>query len=1161
MQPYPFQRRQSINNHQSRGRLYIFIRIMLQTILLQFALLGVYRCSAASHWGQGLIHSNRWLLSWLESPLFTLRGGSDEDEGRYSRQVYTLGSKAHALIRSSTVYLDGPLRSGLLFEVGKNLALSGVRRLVVVVSKNAMEQTYHNYNLDDLGLTFQQGARSEINDVDACLPDEELLVEYLQRLNPNIEVSFASRDDIARPDLNNNPAVYMSIDRPYMSDVQLNRLARCKSWKYVSVETAGVFGKVFCDFGDKFQVWDADGETPIATPLLQIEIFAKNIVSVHCVEGEKHDVSKGDQIQFQYRNGELSEQQCVVTEIHSPYRFRVQIIVNDGEDLDDFIDKINMEAAAFRRVKVPVDLCFQSLEATLDISRTESSLFTPCDLNKGYDEVRRITSLSCFLALSEFVQANSRLPCNDDLNTFAEMARGSMPASDEIFDKDDSTKHCKMFVHGCAAKFAPFQAFLGAIAAQEALKGATGLYNPIRQFLLYDCDEVLLSRAPKTKEAKLGNKDDCLLPARGLRYILGDRTVNKLQQQRVFVVGSGAIGCEYLKNLASMGISTGKEGILVLTDMDTIEKSNLSRQFLFRDADIGKFKSAAAREATLRLNPAMKIEAHSSKVGGTGHVPFDDQFWSSKVDIVLNALDNMEARIFMDSQCVINKKALVDAGTMGAKGNVQVVVPFKSESYASSVDPPEPGIAVCTLKNFPYAISHTIQWGRDLFDGIFQKRPEQANSFIDNCSFKQIKDVAEKFVHEKGIDAALELARNLKEDLADYREVKTVRDYCLSWASELAWKLFNKASVDLLYQHPLNSVDEDGEPFWSGTRTPPKVLVYNVGSADPHQSLINENLISFVKHAARLRVETILGKELQPGDSTIARDDAVNALVSIGQHSSISDGDFDDASLSAVDHVCALLENGVTRPRKMAPIEFEKDDDSNGHVAFITAASNLRAIAYGIPPVDTMETRRIAGNIIPAMITCTSVVSALSCIELVKLVQKAELKLFRNAFVNLALPFFAFTAPLPAERFPGLNGRSYTMWDHLAIKEGKNAAASGGMAMRSLLKKIKKQAADDSSQVSVTSISCGPYMLYANFLHENDPGVLESSLWELIEDALSSSENFDNDFSRDDENSQRDEYVFHEKFVDLTVVVEDVKTGDEVELPPVRVERFREEDK
>jgi hypothetical protein len=131
----------------------------------------------------------------------------------------------------------------------------------------------------------------------------------------------------------------------------------------------------------------------------------------------------------------------------------------------------------------------------------------------------------------------------------------------------------------------------------------------------------------------------------------------------------------------------------------------------------------------------------------------------------------------------------------------------------------------------------------------------------------------------------------------------------------------------------------------------------------------------------------------------------------------------------------------------------------------------------------------------------------------------------------------------------------------LAIKEGKNAAASGGMAMRSLLKKIKKQAADDSSQVSVTSISCGPYMLYANFLHENDPGVLESSLWELIEDALSSSENFDNDFSRDDENSQRDEYVFHEKFVDLTVVVEDVKTGDEVELPPVRVERFREEDK
>jgi ubiquitin-activating enzyme E1 len=135
--------------------------------------------------------------------------------------------------------------------------------------------------------------------------------------------------------------------------------------------------------------------------------------------------------------------------------------------------------------------------------------------------------------------------------------------------------------------------------------------------------------------------------------------------------------------------------------MDTIEKSNLSRQLLFRDADVGKFKSAAAQEAVQRLNPRVFMDTHTSKVGEGSAAKesyFNDKFWSDGVNIVMNALDNVEARLFMDSQCVANRKAMIDAGTLGAKGNVQVVVPFQSESYGSSADPPEPTIAVCTLK-------------------------------------------------------------------------------------------------------------------------------------------------------------------------------------------------------------------------------------------------------------------------------------------------------------------------------------------------------------------------------------------------------------------------------------------------------------------------------
>ena len=172
-------------------------------------------------------------------------------------------------------------------------------------------------------------------------------------------------------------------------------------------------------------------------------------------------------------------------------------------------------------------------------------------------------------------------------------------------------------VGGCTA-------MQGGIVGQEILKACSGKFHPIKQWYYFDAVETLAeSPLPEEDVTPIGGRYD------GQIMVYGKAAQAKLEALKVFVVGAGAIGCEMLKNFAIMGIGCGPQGAVHVTDMDHIEKSNLSRQFLFRNSDINQPKSVVACRAAKKINPSLNVKPYENKVGPETEAVFDDSFFDS----------------------------------------------------------------------------------------------------------------------------------------------------------------------------------------------------------------------------------------------------------------------------------------------------------------------------------------------------------------------------------------------------------------------------------------------------------------------------------------------------------------------------------------------------
>ena len=170
----------------------------------------------------------------------------------------------------------------------------------------------------------------------------------------------------------------------------------------------------------------------------------------------------------------------------------------------------------------------------------------------------------------------------------------------------------------------------------------------------------------------------------------------------------------------------------------------------------------------------------------------------------------------------------------------------------------------------------------------------------------------------------------------------------------------------------------------------------------------------------------------------------------------------------------------------LVPADFEKDDDSNFHIDFINACSNLRARNYKITECDRNKTKMIAGKIIPAIATTTAMITGVVSNEVFKFTQGfTDIAKFKNAFCNLALPSIMFSQPDDIIKTKSKEFDPIMCGPVTALPEGftnydKIVLQNGSMTFQQLIDWMAQ-----NKGVEVQMITCGNVALYNMYLPGN----------------------------------------------------------------------------
>jgi adenylyltransferase/sulfurtransferase len=180
-----------------------------------------------------------------------------------------------------------------------------------------------------------------------------------------------------------------------------------------------------------------------------------------------------------------------------------------------------------------------------------------------------------------------------------------------------------------------------------------------------------------------------LTPDRVMRYSrhiimpqVGSVGQRKIFETKVLIVGAGGLGSPVALYLALAGVGT-----IGIVDFDVVDLSNLQRQVLHQNDDVGKRKVVSAQETINAYNPDVRVITHEEPLHSENAMGIISQY-----DIVVNGADNFAARYLVNDACVFLKKPLVDGSILMFDGQATVYMPGKGCYRCLYPTPPPPGL-------------------------------------------------------------------------------------------------------------------------------------------------------------------------------------------------------------------------------------------------------------------------------------------------------------------------------------------------------------------------------------------------------------------------------------------------------------------------------------